>query len=626
MDESELLEIWGKTARDEDKKRPLLFHMVDTANVARALWETVLGREGREFYCARFGFSHDSAAGRNLAGFWAGLHDVGKAFPVFQERKKTIRRIKHGPVTCVSVSSILVKAFGYPPEFARRLGTVLGGHHGIFPSSKDQRDIAQSEMGGPYWAERRLALARRLHALVESPSAPTIDEFDQAAAMGLAGLVSVADWIASNEEFFPFGYEGLETEEYAERSRTRAVRALESLHWSDWSPLRELRPMEALFPAVKEYGANDLQRTVAELAGRLVAPGLVIVEAPMGEGKTEAAMYLAEAWTTRLGGRGCYVALPTQATSNQMFGRVREFLAAGYKETALNLMLLHGHAALSAEFETLRENAARLDAFRDIGRDEETLEASGLPNVLAADWFTHRKRGLLAPFGVGTVDQILLAVLQTRHVFVRLFGLAHKTIIVDEVHAYDAYMVTLLERLLEWLAALRCSVVLLSATLPKERTAALLTAYAKGAGLNPEPWRGPVERARLSPSNLAVPGGEGSRDRTDFFQVLQGPAHPMGGRPFAGIGGRAVPLGGGFEAGPRRRRMRGGRLQHGGSRTERVPGPQTLLPRTRRGRRPSPNSTCSTHDICSRIVGTGSGAPCCGLENPAAGWIAGTRG
>src|SRR5207248_9773559 len=102
--------------------------------------------------------------------------------------------------------------------------------------------------------------------------------------------------------------------------------------------------------------------------------------------------------------------------------------------------------------------------------------------VVAAEWFTHRKRGLLAPFGVGTVDQVLLAVLQTRHVFVRLFGLAHKTVVVDEVHAYDAYMTTLLERLLEWLGALEAPVVLLSATLPRERRDRLARAYGNGLG------------------------------------------------------------------------------------------------------------------------------------------------
>jgi CRISPR-associated endonuclease/helicase Cas3 len=171
-----------------------------------------------------------------------------------------------------------------------------------------------------------------------------------------------------------------------------------------------------------------------------------------------------------------------------MFGRVREFLGARYANESVNLMLLHGHAALSAEFETLKENAACFEAFGDIGSDENGDDNTGPRNVLAAEWFTHRKRGLLAPFGVGTVDQILLAALQTRHVFVRQFGLTNKTVIVDEVHAYDAYMVTLMERLLEWLASLRCSVVLLSATLPKGRTAGLMSAYARGAGLVSGDW------------------------------------------------------------------------------------------------------------------------------------------
>ena len=102
--------------------------------------------------------------------------------------------------------------------------------------------------------------------------------------------------------------------------------------------------------------------------------------------------------------------------------------------------------------------------------------------VVAAEWFTSRKRGLLAPFGAGTIDQALLSVLQVCHGFVRLFGLSHKVIVIDEVHAYDAYMTTLLQRLLEWLAALGSPVVLLSATLPMDRRRQLMDAYAKGLG------------------------------------------------------------------------------------------------------------------------------------------------
>ncbi len=206
----------------------------------------------------------------------------------------------------------------------------------------------------------------------------------------------------------------------------------------------------------------------------------------MGEGKTEAALYLADRWGAMQGQRGCYFALPTQATSDQMYGRVLEFLRGRYPADLVNLQLLHGHASLSALFQELLRSGERQRAMAT-GLEPKGVEGEGgydgaVAGVVAAEWFTYRKRGLLAPFGVGTVDQALLAALQTRHVFVRLFGLAHKTVILDEIHAYDAYMTALLERLLEWLGALGSSVVLLSATLPDQRRLSLVDAYARGAG------------------------------------------------------------------------------------------------------------------------------------------------
>lgn len=191
-------------------------------------------------------------------------------------------------------------------------------------------------------------------------------------------------------------------------------------------------------------------------------------------------MYLADYWGAQHGQRGCYFALPTQATSDQMFTRIASFLRHRYPNDVVNLQLLHGHASLSAEFTVLQQNAHKLFKPEQIDAGDD---ANGQSTIVAAEWFTNRRRALLAPFGVGTVDQALLAVLQTKHGFVRLWGLAAKTVIVDEVHAYDTYMTTLLARLLEWLAALGTSVVLLSATLPRLRRQHLLGAFAKGAGL-----------------------------------------------------------------------------------------------------------------------------------------------
>jgi len=481
--------IWGKKDKTEGHTRPLLYHMIDVASVVEAIWESVLHRDAQKHFTMALGLCDNISRTKQYISFWAGLHDIGKAFPEFQEQRRSLKKTPHGVVTAKSLIELLQARFGYSRELARHLATTVGGHHGVFPPSKEILDLSSNKTGDPNWAKIREDLAENLRRILSAPAEPPpAQEIEQPFFMALAGIVSVADWIASNSEFFPFGEETLTPELYRASAVRKAEAALKSLYWAGWAPPANISQMTEIFPVIKKYGANDLQRSVAHIAEVMQSPGLVIIEAPMGEGKTEAAMYLADCWAARLGQRGCYFALPTQATSNQMFSRIREFLACRYPESQINLMLLHGHASLSAEFGTLKENFKRLVAFEGIGTDEQSTSAGASGNVLAAEWFTHRKRGLLAPFGVGTIDQILLSVLQTKHVFVRLFGLSHKTVIVDEVHAYDAYMITLLERLLEWLGALRCSVVLLSATLPKERTAVLMASYAKGAKIESESW------------------------------------------------------------------------------------------------------------------------------------------
>jgi CRISPR-associated endonuclease/helicase Cas3 len=98
----------------------------------------------------------------------------------------------------------------------------------------------------------------------------------------------------------------------------------------------------------------------------------------------------------------------------------------------------------------------------------------------ARSWFASGKRALLSAFGVGTVDQALLGVVAAKHFFVRQFGLAGKVVILDEIHTYDLYTGTLLDNLVKRLRELRCTVLILSATLTARRREELLrTAGAK---------------------------------------------------------------------------------------------------------------------------------------------------
>jgi CRISPR-associated endonuclease/helicase Cas3 len=87
---------------------------------------------------------------------------------------------------------------------------------------------------------------------------------------------------------------------------------------------------------------------------------------------------------------------------------------------------------------------------------------------------------MLAPFGVGTVDQALLAALPSRHQTLRLIGLSQKVLIIDEVHAYDIYMNRILSKLLQFHAAQGGSAILLSATIPAAQRAELSEAFAAG--------------------------------------------------------------------------------------------------------------------------------------------------
>lgn len=512
--------FWAKRSETRTGKpayHPLLCHLLDVAAVVDALWSEVLPAELRRRIADTFGID-EPAAGRWLS-FWGALHDLGKLSPAFQLRPpdETVAErlraaglswqpqradgVPHGVVTALALEELL-PLFGLSREVSLRVASLLGGHHGVFPRSAELNDLRDrpAAVGGRRWAEARSVLARALALALDLPTERPPLRLDNATAMVVAGLVSVADWIGSVEKRFPYLFHDSGTvgrvdgRQYLSEARWRARSALEKLGWTAWPSATDVRSFRQLFPAIQQ--PNPLQCAAMALADRLEGPALVVVEAPTGEGKTEAAMYLADRRASRVGRTGCYFALPTQATSDQMFGRVRDFLLARYPESTVNLQLLHGHASLSAEFALLRLAADRLLA--PTGVEGENGYDGAQPAVVAAEWFTHRKRGLLAPFGVGTVDQALLAALQTRHVFVRLFGLAGKTVIFDEVHAYDSYMTQLLDRLLEWLAALGSSVVLLSATLPGSRRRQLAEAYLRGLGQPPHEPRAEARYPRLT--------------------------------------------------------------------------------------------------------------------------------
>ena len=212
-------------------------------------------------------------------------------------------------------------------------------------------------------------------------------------------------------------------------------------------------------------------------------PALFMIEDETGSGKTEAALMLAHRLMAAHRAEGLYIALPTMATANAMFDRLcaahRKLFAEG---EAPSVALAHGARDLHRGFRnaTLRGGRSE-DSYSMSGGEGEESETTA--SAACAAWIADdRRRTFLADIGAGTVDQALLSVLPNRHQSLRLLGLMRRVLVLDEVHAYDAYMQREIETLLEFQAGLGGSAILLSATLPLGFRKRLASAFSRGLG------------------------------------------------------------------------------------------------------------------------------------------------
>jgi CRISPR-associated endonuclease/helicase Cas3 len=390
-------------------------------------------------------------------------HDIGKSSPTFQEkiyrgtegyRCNSIPELQaanpaletawggHGGISQATADALNVGK--YIPE-------ILGQHHGYSPrlSHTSTADV----FGGLAWEQQRIELM----GLLKQAEFPSVTSGLQARV--LSGLTSVADWIGSSSWF-----------EQPDQ---------------DWRPVIKQALDDAGFVQAQIKPGLDFvdvfgftpHETQAKLIASCTQSGVYVLEAPMGSGKTEAALYAAYKMLSHGLATGLYFALPTQLTSDKIHGRVNAFLEKILPEDDRHreALLLHGLAWLK----------------KDIGEE-------GRPS---GSWFDQGKRGILAPFAVGTIDQALMAVMNVKHGFVRAFGLAGKVVILDEVHSYDAYTGTLLDELVQALRQLHCTVIILSATLTQQRRAKLLEAVPQSADyplITAKPNQAPLQEMAIS--------------------------------------------------------------------------------------------------------------------------------
>ncbi|MER5996647.1 CRISPR-associated helicase Cas3' [Streptomyces viridosporus] len=488
--------VWGKS-RGLDPGRapyPLIRHLLDAAAMALHLWDVFLSENQRVRIAEGMGLAGEWERARAVVGLCAGLHDIGKlsGFQFCSRRGSrylsaalggdrvgmSAERFGHDVAGLQSVREVLA-GLGFAAEgelrAAQRLAEVVGGHHGRFHRVED--GIAAGFLGGAAWARQRSAHAAAVHEVLGAPEAPGV--FRAPAAVLVTGVVILADWLVSQEDYLRRRQRGLEPvlADHFKRSQKDAPGLLAG------AGLARVRLQRTGF--AQAYGIqgepNPLQRSVMEelrpAVGEGRRGGICLVTAAPGDGKSETALEAERVLSEAFGTQGYAFLLPTMATSDQMHGRVAAALLRQAGVEA-GLTLVHSMAWLNSAYADEDLDAQSVLTCDEVGEGSGRAEADLRPQR----WLRGPKRPLLAQFAVGTIDQALMAVLPVRHNALRLLALSGKTFIVDEAHAYDPYMQVLLGRLLNWLGAYGVPVVLLSATLPASVSDRLIKEYLQGAG------------------------------------------------------------------------------------------------------------------------------------------------
>ncbi|MFD7287910.1 type I-E CRISPR-associated protein Cse1/CasA [Streptomyces sp. NPDC059863] len=512
---------WGKHDRKTESWLPLWRHMADSAAVAGKLWDDWVPAGVKALVAEVLPEGADDA--RRLMVFLAAAHDAGKATPAFacqvegladrmrgagldmpyQKQFGTDRRLApHGLAGQLLLQEWLSERFGLAGRVSGQFAVVAGGHHGTPPDHQQIHDLrlhprllrtpgASEDIWRSVQYELMDACARAAEVEDRFPDWRSV-RLPQSVQVVLTAVVIVSDWIASSSELFPY-----EPSSWSPQGAVGEARRLEAA-WAGLDLPGPWEPVEPVCSAVELFRARfdlpdgavirPVQEEAVRMARQMSAAGLLIIEAPMGEGKTEAAFAAAEILAARTGAGGCLVALPTRATGDAMFPRLLNWLEHLPPDGPRSVVLAHAKSALNDLWAGLLRAGHRTIAAVEpdsparvaAAGDPQPSSPSGLH---AHQWLRGRKKALLASFAVGTIDQVLFAGLKSRHLALRHLAVAGKVVIIDEVHAYDAYMNAYLDRVLEWLAAYRVPVVLLSATLPAHRRRELATAYAgEGSG------------------------------------------------------------------------------------------------------------------------------------------------
>ena len=484
---------WGK-ASTEGSYHLLVYHCLDVAAVVDAL--LTLKPSLTEHLSQATGLSVQES--KKWCTYLAGVHDIGKFAETFQQLREDLR-LKFWPDHIIRKHHYLTRhdTLGWllwqqflrnelfdpdDDEFQDFIDdgmnywlAAVTGHHG-WPPDDSNNNSKIKQYFRDFDKQAALTFCSQWQELIQPDTAslkqhiniPDFVRRQRQASWLLAGIAVLADWLGSDRERFCYCDKVMPLAEYWENhalsTAHKAVLAAGILP----PPAQPMQRPGDLFDYIES--PTPLQQACLDMPIK-AEPQLFILEDVTGAGKTEAALILAARLMSAGQAQGLYIGLPTMATANAMYDRMRRVYRRLYQtgEPHPSLILSHSARHLSKSFQQSLLAAQNGDSFYG---DEESVVAQC--NRWLAD---NRKKALLADVGIGTIDQALLAVMPARHQSLRLLGLVGKALILDEVHAYDAYTSEPLKRLIGFHAALGGSVILLSATLTRRQRANLIAAF-----------------------------------------------------------------------------------------------------------------------------------------------------
>lgn len=431
-------------------------HASETAMVARVLLTKSIFKCKLQDFADSFGLSPEETL--DFICFLVSLHDLGKIDPYFQCKQEAV----DNNLPIVKMWKEDHPGFAYPTDreyhhelgsklwivdyldnyepmkAARVLANCIRYHH-----QRSEQSSIQPHQSQIWEDARRMfcdTMAYKWNPNMVFPQ--KIDHVDTT-AMLLLGILVLSDWLSSSALYGRYGSQA--------HIENVVFKYLENAHLTE----QKVPPIHSFAECWghKFKFFYNMQKKVEELADpnkydgeNSHFPYVVLLESPPGSAKTESALYVAIQMMQYYNKAGVYFALPTMATANGMFSRVGELI--DYLDMS-PASLAHGQAWIQKQ---------------NFTSDAES-------------WFNRSHLRLLMPSCVGTIDQAMSSVLQLKYIALKLLGLSNKVLIIDEIHSYDDYMLSIVKRLLEFCKEMNVPVVCASATLPILKKRDLLSAY-----------------------------------------------------------------------------------------------------------------------------------------------------